>query len=281
MLISASRLLLIAAVVTTVLAAGCKKEDKPAPKGEHKSAPNPQATNAERTPMPEQGTQPAALAKPDFTLSADALTKEYAEGKEATIKKYKGKVLELTGAIDSANMNPIGRDPRLTVTGFKAPHFLDCRFKPSYEKKLKNTTKGQKIKLQGAWGQDFGPAIVFFDCDLLELGEDPAITVSAVELTQSYSKDKEATEKKYKEKQLVVEGVIVDIKLEAGKGVRNAFLKGFDDKAAKPVRVNAGFGYEHEDELKKLKVGQTIKVKGEFRGEFNGDVWLNDVSLVE
>ena len=119
------------------------------------------------------------------------------------------------------------------------------------------------------------------DCELVEAGPDPAVSISASHLTAEFGKDQAAAEKKYKGMPLLIDGAIARISHKPGTGERSIFLQGNDTKASKPIQVRAEFHVDHEKSLGKLKVGQKVKIKGQFSGELNGAVFVSDVRLID
>src|SRR5262249_5169222 len=186
--------------------AGCNKEaDQPAKAQKTTTDGQPPAKKNGPITEPEPKTKPSG--KPEFTMTAAQLAKEYAADKAAFDKKYVDKLVELEGVVEDPNLGPVGGSrPRVTLDGDKPPQFVDCRFKPANKNKLAKLTKGQKIKIVGTCQASFA-SVVLDDCDLLETGKDVSQAISAAQLTEELRKDKSGTEAKYKGKQLIVEGV--------------------------------------------------------------------------
>jgi hypothetical protein len=102
-----------------------------------------------------------------------------------------------------------------------------------------------------------GPRL--FNCELAEVGPDPLVATTAAQLTKEFAADEKAALVKYKDKPVVVEGVVAEPKhvkdqfLEA----HTVILEGFDPKTSRVEFFNfdkTAFG--------KLKKGQAVKIKG-------------------
>jgi hypothetical protein len=93
--------------------------------------------------------------------------------------------------------------------------------------------------------------------------------VSAADLTKAYATDEKAAEGKYKEKVVLVEGVVVEIR-KGGFG-DTLTLEGFDEKSDKPVRVWAAVAGDNKAAFEALKKGDKVKIRGEQTGySFDG-----------
>jgi hypothetical protein len=212
----------------------------------------------------DAGNEQPALAGPPVVVSAEQFTKDYAADKEAADKKYKDKLLEVQSVVEEPCLKNVDGSPRPALAGFDPTHFIECRYQAGARRKVAHLTKGQKVKVRGrCYGLALaGPMLT--GCEVLELGPDPAIPVTAERLTEDYGKDGEAAAKKYEGKQLVVEGVVTGT--DPRRGLRLVILAGFQEKADTPLRVQASFHYDHEKSLEGLKEGQKVKVKGECLG---------------
>ncbi len=87
------------------------------------------------------------------------------------------------------------------------------------ESKAVALTKGQSIKVRGRCNGG-GDAILYItDCQSIDIGPDPAVAVTAEQLTADFAKDAKAAEDKYKGKQLIVEGIVKRVEIVEGKRV--------------------------------------------------------------
>lgn len=100
------------------------------------------ATNGQTQTSTEQ-------AKPAIKVSAIALATAYKDNEVAADAKYKGKIVEVTGIVDT-----IGKDilstPYITLsTGQYSFESIQCMFSKSDEAQLANVTKGKSMTLRG------------------------------------------------------------------------------------------------------------------------------------
>lgn len=94
-------------------------------------------------------TAPAAQPEEAIKITSVKLSEEYNANKVAADAKYKDKLLEVSGIIDT-----IGKDildtPYVTLQGRQYSLFgLQCMFAKSDETELATLSKGQSITLQG------------------------------------------------------------------------------------------------------------------------------------
>jgi hypothetical protein len=253
--------------LAALLAAGCTRD--PAPAGIA-------SAGGEKTEVPS--TEPA------FTLTSDQLARDYEVDRAAADGKYKGRWLVVEGSLEDFDLFSSGRVlARLTGSGGDARKLsapgIRCEFVPKATARLTDLTKGQKLmckgKCAGAAGGNF---VDLAECELLEIGPDPAIAVSAVRLTRDYAGDEKAADGRYREKVLVVEGTVYERK-EGDKTVE-VVLEGFDEKALFPVRVVADAAGRRE-EFAGLSKGDRVKIKGECGGNFLGEVRVRGARLVK
>jgi hypothetical protein len=286
-----SRLMPSAAVFTFGLAlvAGCGTgtSTPSAPQGDvsnRHSVGTKETESARDTPKdlaPARSPGGPANGKEPLPVTAVALTKEFETAFDDATKKYAEQSLVVEGVVDDPNLKGADGRARVTLDGFKAPYFVDCWLTPTPQAVVSKLSKGQKVKVVGKFAKASKLYITLTDCKVVEFGPDAVVSISAAQLTEEFSKDREATNEKYADKTLVVEGVVVQVEFEPGKGKRSAYLEGNDEKADKPVRVIAEFHIESQEELSSLKVGQKVKVKGLYRGDLFGSVFLSKVIPVK
>lgn len=228
------------------LCGGCgeaKKTDTPPPLGSTKSS-----TTLGSKPAPVATTSENKTA---YSLTAEEMAKECLTDFKAAEAKYKDKTVELSGTLRLAH--PIAGF-WVDGTPLKASDSLDFECIPpgSQEERLLWLTKGQKVKVKGRVGFVGPVKISLLDCQFTEL--EPAAKVTAAQLTEEFTKDKAAAEKKYDfKKEIVVEGTVSDlVKVKDAFEVRMA--------GAKPdVRL---IFHVKEADWNQLKKGQHVAVKG-------------------
>src|SRR5262249_22293502 len=123
---------------------------------------------------------------------------------------------------------------------------------------------GQKVKLKGKWPPDaFGTVLIH--CAFVDTGTSPAITVTAQQLAKEYAADKEAANKKYKDKYLIITGEVADKEFNSA-GAASVTLK-----VEGKVKVTCSFTAFEKALVKPIKVGQQLKAVGQYTLNFGDD----------
>lgn len=213
-----------------------------------------EVTATPKPPKPKPKIEDLTAAKADFTLVADAFYKEYQADKSAAERKYKGKVIELTGEAESHGRNFSG-DAYVSLKVEKQLIGVMCF--TADEEPWSKAVKGQKVKIKGKW-PEFSVGATLLYCVFVETGEYKAITITAAELAKEYAADGAATVKKYDGKHLKLTGEVLS-KESNSAGAATVHLK-VDGK----VKVVCGFTAAEKDVVKPLKAGQKLTVIGEF-----------------
>jgi hypothetical protein len=225
------------------------------------------------TSSPASGGGPSADTKPSppLEVTADQLSDAFLADENAAKAKYEDKWLIVDGLYEKAytryfdNGEVLGR--MLWFTEYKDPKkrgtcMIGCKVGADQWPKVEGLSKGQKIKIKAHYYSGSKQSVDLKDCELLAAGPDPAIVVSAVQLTKDYAADKETARRKYPdEKPLLVEGVVFETRAMDEPII---ILEGFDEKAAKPVRVEAHFDKIDRAGLspETVKKGDKVKIKG-------------------
>jgi predicted Zn finger-like uncharacterized protein len=205
-------------------------------------------------------------APPAFTLTTEQLGNAFKADKEAAKKKYDKQILAVEGVVYGAAYSDPDGHPRLDLD-CSVPDttlLMACHMAPASRPKVRGLTEGQKVKVKGlCYTQQAPPHLYLMECQILEAGPNPAIEISAVDLAKEFAADKEAAGKKYTEKQLVVEGVVVEVLPKTDKEpYPQLILEGANNKEGKPIRIRAGPHIEHHQEFSNTKKGDKVKIKG-------------------
>jgi len=198
---------------------GCGKEpapSRPVTDSNGSKAPN-NPPVMDQTPRKESGAQGKEKAtslanKPaDFTLDAKAWEEWWEKDKAVAAAKYQGKVVELSGVVDSADADPYGEVGYvyLKTTGKGTGVRCSTVDKEPWSK----VSPGSKVKIRGippaAGGGQDGE---LEKCVITEAGPNPAIVTSARQLATDLAADPRAAEKKYDEKWVIADGDVASIK---------------------------------------------------------------------
>jgi hypothetical protein len=138
----------------------------PAPKVELKTEPKPG--------VPPKGDKPADTPKDkpkgpraDFTITAQELHKQYSADKKATVAKYKGKLLQVSGpfiaqkAVNGQSVVLLGGEGDIVECWLKAEHG---------EKAGASFAEGQQVTVTGLLSEDFA---MLHSASILETGKKP------------------------------------------------------------------------------------------------------------
>ncbi len=225
--------------------------------------------------------QEPALTGTALPLTDVQLAREHDTGGLATLKKYTGQVLEITGVVLSAYPTDLYLKGTYDTQQSKGRQIY-CRMAAASQEQASELTRGQEVKIKGRY-QTEGNAYLIANCELVWTGPDPAVPVTAMQLTQEYSKDAAVADKTYLEKQVLVEGVIAELREDkTGFEPRAVIvLESFDEKAARPLRVQAVFPNSDKKPVANLAKGQKIKIKGQCVGVKDGSVTLWYIKIVK
>jgi hypothetical protein len=235
------------------LQVGCKKDDKPSG---------------------DQGTQSTdktqGLKGPPVEVSAEKLAEEYAADRKAADAKYKNKLLQVKGTV--ATVNKFETSNRIYLAGYKkkpTDSLLDypvrCAVRPELLDKVPLLSRGQLVQVTGKC-TDGGTGVNLADCGFKELGESSVIQISAEDLTKEFAANKDAADKKYNNKEMIVEGPVADLALQ--QLPPRAILAG---DAPWTVACKTG----QREEFQKLTKGEKARIRGHYDGYLNNQVLLN------
>ncbi|QDT77351.1 hypothetical protein [Gimesia sp.] len=256
--------------------AGCSSENDANPPGDgvaqSESKTSPESDDSQ-TESDEVTTEPSA-AEPDFTLAATTLAREYESDKPATTKKYAGKLLRLTGKVNSFHRT-------LSGSGLM---FLDGLSTGSKSGRVKldmheldrnpwaNATIGQEVIVQGRFPENFSIGPELEECRFIEVtGDVKPEWIPAEQLAKTLSTDAQQTDEKYEGESIYLSGTVKKLDLE-----NSRIELGTDQKPS------AVLWSEFTNDFAHLKPGQEIKVLGDYvtdRSE-NQIPELNEIMLV-
>jgi len=196
---------------------GCGKEPAahPGKDGEESKSPK-SLSGGDPTPKDDPGGRgkeqsPGLANKPaDFTLDAKAWKEEWKKDSAAAGAKYRGKVIELSGAVDSADQDPFGAVGYVFLLGPGDDQGVRCATvdKEPWAK----VSPGSKVKIKGvAPDADLGMDGGLVKCVITEAGPNPAIVTSARQLAADFTADREGAKKKYDEKWVIADGEVSSI----------------------------------------------------------------------
>lgn len=210
-------------------------------------------------PKPKPKGEDLTGVAADFTMTAEAIQKEYATDKGAAEKKYMGKVIELSGTVQT--IGRVGGDT--PYIGLKAgKEILGVICITVDQEPWGVAVPGQAVKVKGRWPKDaFGLALtqsVFTDT-----GKYNAVTLTAEALAKEFAADAAGTVKKYDKRHVKLSGEI------AAKEFNSAGAASVTLKTEGKITVKVSFTANENDLTKPLKAGQKLTVVGEFTLNFD------------
>jgi hypothetical protein len=202
---------------------------------------------------------PLADAKPDFTITAEELTKAYKEARGKPTK-YQAKIIEVTGTFHVRRPGSPG-DVLLRghIEGI-TPNLVSCTPNAAtapLHQRLYGLARGQKLTFRGKEaGNKFSPVLA--DCELVSVGPCPAQTVTVAKLAGL--KRTPAAARMLEGKAVLARVRIVDIDKKE-KGRVTYTVADFNNRSKKPttikVVVDTLFDRDRTNELHAIKTGET------------------------
>jgi tRNA_anti-like len=245
------------------------------------ATPSPPFQPSSKPPSSAHGqTPPAPSKKADFVVTAEDLMREFKNDQQAATKKYKDRVVEIAGTLDDPHLGDPSSNPYVTfVTNHQG--VLGCFLPAADGPRTNNLTVGQKLKVKGVLRYVGSTTVSVGDCEILEIGPDPALAVTAAELAKAYADDVVTAEKRFKGRQLLVQGVVKEVILKGNDKVPNpvVILEGTRGKEGKALCVWSDAHYARGRDFEKLRKGQTIKVKGKCGGIY-GRHWIGEEGVL-
>jgi hypothetical protein len=201
------------------------------------------------------------LSRPaDFTLDANAWHAEWKKDSEAAAKKYKGKIVELTGVVDHPDDDPYCRVGYIWLKPESGILGVRCALDDTSP--WLKVGPGCKIKIKGQV-PEFGLAGDLYPCVIVESDPNPILLVAASQLAKDFAADKKQAASKYHEKWLIVDGEFVSKEPSAADEGRFIYVTLKGDGG---VNVRCYLSNMSEEQKKRndgLKPGQKLKICGE------------------
>lgn len=219
---------------------------------------------------------------PPVPVGVAELAGEWKANKDATLAKYKGRALEISGTVSMATNDTNVLLPMIRLQGEGADKkknaSVKCLFVGKDAPQIDRLCEGQEATVRGQLFDVESTEPTLLNCAMVEAGASPALTSSLAELIQEYKTNKDKMADKYNSRWLIVEGFVAGIehpKMKKVDVINNKppvevedehcyryFFKS-DDKA---VSVSAVCCSYHNNELLKkyaaVAVGHKIKVRG-------------------
>lgn len=183
------------------VANGCQKSAPPS----NQAVEPPQKSSKKETP-------PATQAATLLVIDAVQLAKDFATDEKAAVAKYpEGTLVEVEGFVQFFT----GGDA-LMLKGYQESEKdsnmrISCGLIPHLKKKAKWLSDGQKVRVKGKIARHDTLFVDLENCEYQELSPKTTPIITAEKLLAEYGKDKDHAVERYGNKELIVQGVIVDV----------------------------------------------------------------------
>jgi hypothetical protein len=226
--------------IYVLTSSGCSKRDQePNPIVEKKPP-----TDADKKVIPKK-------PEPDFSLASERYAEAYEADRDASRKKYEGKLIQLTGRILDVGRTTDDTD-FLRLEGGKTNVFCAPKEKEAWKKVF----PGQTLTIVGIGGDGI-PVPSLGEAEILEVRGARPTKISAAELAKEYVADSAAVVKKYDGEYHFLTGEVSKVEKTDFGGVK-LWFKGEESAP----RVRAGFDQFGAGMTKAILPGQRITVLG-------------------
>jgi hypothetical protein len=212
-------------------------------------------------------------------IRAGVLTAEWDKNKKTCLQKYSGWIVVRGIVLDTFQKKPKDKQPvavvKLINNVKKDSDIIECELeKIDYAAIADLFVRGQEMTVRGWLAKDTYRCTLL-SCQLLDVGPDPTITITAEQLALEYSTDEKAADRKYLNKTLVVSGSVIE--LRDGK-TNYVTLAGHNEKAEVPFRVE--LGNISEQAFSELRQGAVVNFKGVCKGAFKTLVLIESAKVI-
>lgn len=139
------------------------------------------------------GQKPTDLT-PDFTLTAEEMTKEFIADEKVASDKFNNKIVQVTGDAGLVFDDHFHIDGVLTSKGGVIRANVECEFQPLHAQRVYRLSRGQKVKVVGKGKEQFG-SFTLSDCSVTELEPSKIVKVTAEELAKTFDDGDKIEEK--------------------------------------------------------------------------------------
>jgi hypothetical protein len=157
---------------------------------------------------------------PDFTMTAADYAKE-TRNRETTREKYSGKVFQLDGVVKSYDRDILTGTPSISLVG---TDMEPVRCRTIDKEPWASVSPGQQVTIKGRTNFLSYPGLI--DCIIVKKGDNPAIEITAEQLTQEYAAGVDATNQKYENKYLILTGEVAEQKPSPAPTHADLYFKG-------------------------------------------------------
>ncbi|AMV29260.1 tRNA-anti-like protein [Gemmata sp. SH-PL17] len=217
---------------------------------------------------------------PGVSVTAAELAGAYKDNATTANEKYKNKNVLVEGKLDDLSFGFDGEVQALLEGVPPAPGkalgtLVRVVVSKSDVNKVLNVSRGQTLALKGKCSGLTGDLFVdVLNATVESTGVDPAPTVSAALLLAEYGRNNEATDEKYKDKPITITNAVVESK----DGEQSVYVVGNLKKST--VRIKVTLPFDTRKQTAALKVGDRLKIKGEYSSSSDNVIYINRAWIV-
>ena len=171
---------------------------------------------ADAGPKDLMPSKPKEVPKPGFTMTDEEFARQFKADAKKAAAKYANQWVELDGTVLSAfspeNSRVLLGATKKTASGIEMSMVV-CDFAQPARWQAEALTPTQKVKVLGQYPEGRSESQLF-ECRIVSAGTDPAIGADAARMAAELVADRDATEKKYNGKQLLIEGLVDEVEKE-------------------------------------------------------------------
>lgn len=204
------------------------------------------------------------LPKPDVTISMAAFYQEVKANEQAG-DKYHGKVLRVEGYASGQVMGIDKSICRLVVHSEPRVSFshdfgqaIECQVRGKTKAQAEGLIAGQQVTVQGRF--DSRGTMTLTEAELVSVGADPTVAITAEELAKEFAANPEAAQGKYMGKALSIQGVITSVRVQDETAPFGWFA--LAGTGTHSIVCEYHSGHPGKQQFAGLRAGQKVKVKG-------------------
>ncbi|MBN9517793.1 hypothetical protein J0H58_04615 [bacterium] len=220
------------------------------------------------TGRPVQDAKKTDLPAPDFKLTSGEFEVEYKQDRDAAVRKYTGKVVEVTGEVFDVILAVGGKAANIMFYAADRQSSIAGAYRSNDMGVLTELGKGETVTLRGTFNDSGMGFVAALDgCVVVKKGPSTVVRMTSVELSKQFSAAPAEAAKKLKGKTVIVTGVVTALK---PKSTAPQYLELKDDGKT-PVSVSFGSNFSTAG---MYKVGDPITVRSSDLGRRGEQVRL-------
>jgi hypothetical protein len=198
---------------------------------------------------------------------------------EAWQRKYGGKLIEVSGMVQTADTNNVLEAPMIVLGSSKGieAKTIHCQFTANAEDRVNELAKGQNVKVRGTLDQ---VGLMLHGSQFVETGPSSAVKATVDQLVADYKASQPEAEKKYHKKPILVEAAVADVKWDKGKEDVTFVLEGKSGTKMEAHHERL-INEKLRPKLQAIKKGDHVRLIGEGAAFPNDKIHLNYCKLLK